>query len=755
MTNAEREAFELLPDDERQCEVCKTTCFMSAISCKCSSDILVCLRHYSSLCKCSAENRTLRYRYTLDELLPLLRNLKTKAESFDRWADKVKDALDRSTPKSLTLNELKALLAEADGKHFPKSDLIQTLVNAVEDSEKCASVIKQLDLNKIRTRNSNDNRSKLTLEEITLFCEEIDSLACVLDEEKIIKDLLERTTQFEKDSERFLEMPLMKCTLTDIEQCINNTDGLCIELPSLNAMTERFKQLKWLKDVNGKRKSAEGFDIDSLKKLMHIGLQLKSAENIVEVLSELQNLVTEAEEWEENAQSLLNKPCTDVMTEVEELVKEAADIEVYLPSENLLVDSLNSTNEWFKMLNEMNGLEFYPYLNSVEELIKRSKNIPFYLSEAEKLKTYVGAAHSWKEKTSRTFLRKSSALTLMEALSPRMQMSPTKLKRKHQEDDGTYIKLTDDMDPAAVVAVFKDAEEREMKAIKNLRSLNLAKSLDPADGALFCVCFKSLSNMMMQCELCKDWFHSTCVQLPKLASIKMKGNLRNALMYMGFKDSKFLCPNCYRTRRPRLESILSLLMSLQKLRTRLPEGEALQCLTERAMNWQDRARHLLQTSEMEACTTKFNQIAQKFTEAAARVKTEKIISAELKKAAKNPELHIKMQQIALLSGLMDDKDDSGCGSPDHSISSEDVMFKDNDLTTDEHAYSLTASKVDEKDCILQLSTHCFQQLEDLVLEGDLLEVSLDETQQLWQLLQASRDCDKNPFLIDFDVSTIL
>ena len=33
---AEREAFELLPDDERQCDHCKTTCFLSAITCPCS-----------------------------------------------------------------------------------------------------------------------------------------------------------------------------------------------------------------------------------------------------------------------------------------------------------------------------------------------------------------------------------------------------------------------------------------------------------------------------------------------------------------------------------------------------------------------------------------------------------------------------------------------------------------------------------------------------------------------------------------------
>lgn len=35
-TRTERETFELYPDDERQCEYCKTTCFLSAITCECS-----------------------------------------------------------------------------------------------------------------------------------------------------------------------------------------------------------------------------------------------------------------------------------------------------------------------------------------------------------------------------------------------------------------------------------------------------------------------------------------------------------------------------------------------------------------------------------------------------------------------------------------------------------------------------------------------------------------------------------------------
>ena len=103
---------------------------------------------------------------------------------------------------------------------------------------------------------------------------------------------------------------------------------------------------------------------------------------------------------------------------------------------------------------------------------------------------------------------------------------------------------------------------------------------------------------------------------------------------------KFLCPLCMRSRRPRLETILSLLVSLQKLPVRLPEGEALQCLTERAMSWQDRARQALATDELSSALAKLSVLSQRMVEQAAREKTEKIISAELQKAAANPDLQV-------------------------------------------------------------------------------------------------------------------
>ncbi len=40
-TDGDRVCFELMPDDERQCDACKTTCFLSAISCLCKPSMLI------------------------------------------------------------------------------------------------------------------------------------------------------------------------------------------------------------------------------------------------------------------------------------------------------------------------------------------------------------------------------------------------------------------------------------------------------------------------------------------------------------------------------------------------------------------------------------------------------------------------------------------------------------------------------------------------------------------------------------------
>ncbi|KAK2081885.1 Lysine-specific demethylase 5D, partial [Saguinus oedipus] len=88
-------------------------------------------------------------------------------------------------------------------------------------------------------------------------------------------------------------------------------------------------------------------------------------------------------------------------------------------------------------------------------------------------------------------------------------------------------------------------------------------------------------------------------------------NLTSSLLLAWWEwDTKFLCPLCMRSRRPRLETILSLLVALQRLPVRLPEGEALQCLTERAIGWQDRARKALASEDVTALLRQLAELRQ-------------------------------------------------------------------------------------------------------------------------------------------------
>lgn len=146
-----------------------------------------------------------------------------------------------------------------------------------------------------------------------------------------------------------------------------------------------------------------------------------------------------------------------------------------------------------------------------------------------------------------------------------------------------------DASPSPQILAFKEGEQKEKEGMLRRRHTNTQHP--PAPGAPACVCGQPPGPSMLQCQLCQDWFHAGCVAWPRL------GAQRPSPAWWEW-DAKVLCPLCQRSRRPRLETILALLVALQKLPVRLPEGEALQCLTERAITWQHRARHLLASPEL-------------------------------------------------------------------------------------------------------------------------------------------------------------
>ncbi|KAK1899165.1 Lysine-specific demethylase 5B-B, partial [Dissostichus eleginoides] len=179
-----REArYDHLQDDERQCSRCRTTCFLSALTCPCSPGVLVCLHHVSHLCSCPLSRYTLNFRYSLDDLLPMMEAVKHRAQMYDDWASNVSETLEAKLEKKKGLPVFRSLLSQSESKLFPENDLLRRLRIVASDAEKCSAVAQQLLNGKRQTRNRCGNGkscSQLTVEELRSFVRQLYNLSCSL-----------------------------------------------------------------------------------------------------------------------------------------------------------------------------------------------------------------------------------------------------------------------------------------------------------------------------------------------------------------------------------------------------------------------------------------------------------------------------------------------------------------------------------------------------------------------------------------------
>ncbi|KAL4712565.1 hypothetical protein ACJJTC_007581 [Scirpophaga incertulas] len=295
----------------------------------------------------------------------------------------------------------------------------------------------------------------------------------------------------------------------------------------------------------------------------------------------------------------------------------------------------------------MQSKDLYPYMHSVEALVKRSLSIPLVLYEKDQLAAALASAKEWKRGAADMFLKKKWCQSLLEALSPRTDWSPLSggARRRGKGgmggssspppsslEAGLFLRhFSEEATPSEIVAAFKQSEMKELVIAKELRARNMRKEVraPPSAGVTFCICQKRQYGVMTQCELCKDWFHATCVASANEA--REDSPMGSESGHPSVPPPKFLCPDCMRTKRPRLDKILALLVWLQKLPVRLAEGEALQCVTERAMAWQDAARALMANPAIINLLSASSNSTAAAKAQANKEKAEKL-NAELKKA---------------------------------------------------------------------------------------------------------------------------
>lgn len=186
--------FNTLPDDERQCDHCKTTCYLSALTCDCDDDKLVCLPDMSHLCKkCSSDKFVLKYTFRLDELVTLLKNLEERLEEYGSLKLNLKKTLDfleqqqiqptyssAASTSSMSSNEdtkmdIKELIELRDKieeLNVPKNTKLVSMLNAHLDK----IIFLQEKINNYLDNNLIVEDDRLTFEEFDLFINSLNKM---------------------------------------------------------------------------------------------------------------------------------------------------------------------------------------------------------------------------------------------------------------------------------------------------------------------------------------------------------------------------------------------------------------------------------------------------------------------------------------------------------------------------------------------------------------------------------------------------
>jgi len=385
---AEKEAFELLPDDERQCDICKTTCFLSAVTCSCNESKRACLHHAKQLCLCPPSKRCLRYRYTLDELLDLISRIKESHADFELWARRAKQALDACNCQRLDVSTFRKFVHEAHDKKFPSCPLLDKLIATINEADKCSAVVIQLVTKKVCTRRresgeSNKYAVKLAIDQLENFHKEIATLPCSIKEQTLISDLVTKVKQFQTKVVK--EVNSVELNLCQLEKLLEFDMSFDVDIPEVTVLRQAIQQAKWLEEATGCLSSSINITLDKLQKLIDNAVAVVVHPSCQPVLSELQNLLKTSDNFEQKALHIMNSRSKCRMDILERFIDESREVAVHLPAVTKLKEVITAAREW-KTEVETEKTSDKPCFELVDNLVNRGRQLPVmldYISELE------------------------------------------------------------------------------------------------------------------------------------------------------------------------------------------------------------------------------------------------------------------------------------------------------------------------------------------------------------------------------------
>ncbi|KAG6289044.1 hypothetical protein E4U09_005221 [Claviceps aff. purpurea] len=579
-----REEESGLDEDEQCCTYCKTFAYLSRFKCEHSGKTL-CIAHagYHACCDATEEKRfggeghTLIYRVPDESLAATYEKVIEKARMPEVWEEKYAKMLVEETTPSLKC--LRAILHEGERIPFelPSLPILKEFVDRCNDWVEEAT---NYTVRKQQNRRKNEKAWQSGMRKsIGNACQE----------------------QKEREARH----------VSNIHRLLRDAEHIGFDCPEIAQLRERAAAIKEFQ-VNAARvlENTIAIPMETIEELLEEGRSFNVDTPEIERLSK----VLEQTRW--NAKARTNRGVVLSLQDVRDIIEDGQRLEIPPYNDHLTFyrDQLQAGETWEIKAQQLITAEVvhYPQLEALsnqvhvnalpvsQDTLAQVDRILHKQREAHR--QILEITHRCRDKSFRNrpkYVEVVDVIRNLEDLNskPNGTLDLENERKRHEDWMRKGKKLFGKSN--APLHILKSHLEYVLERnadcfdvdndTPRLPAEPVSREVTPEQGAarfgdrsrqVFCICRKIEAGMMIECELCHEWYHYKCL---KIARGKVK------------EDDKYTCPICdYREKiprdaaRPKLEDLMSLADEMHQLPFQPEEEEVLNNIIDNAQTFRDR-----------------------------------------------------------------------------------------------------------------------------------------------------------------------
>lgn len=595
---------DVLDEDEQCCSYCKAFAYLSRFKCHQSGKVL-CISHAGNHACCdeTEQNRylgaghTLYYRKTEEMMAAAHAKVIDKADTPEQWEEKYEKLLDEEVTPSL--KSLRGLLHEGERIPFdlPSLPILKEFVDRCNEwVDEATNYIVRKQQNRRKnerawqtgTRRSVGNsyqdlkeRESRKVSNIYRLLREAERIGFDCPE---VAQLQERATaikDFQANASRALENGA-SLSLDAIEELLEEGRSFNVDTPELDQLSRMLDQMRW----NEKARASRGLflTLSDVQELIDDGKRL-DIPSYNDHYKFYNDQMLAGQSWEAKASELIRAEFVHY-PQLEALSNQVKNGALPVSKETLAaVDQiLHKQREAHRQILDITercrdpDFRKRPMYNEVVEVTKKLEDLNSKPNGTLDLENERKRHEDWMRKGKRLFGKSNAPLHIL---------------KSHLE----YV-LERNLD---CFDTEHDTPRLPAEPVSREQTPDESKALDDnRHRQVFCMCRKIEAGMMIECELCHEWYHYKCL---KIARGKVK------------EDDKYTCPICdWRTKiprdaaRPKLEDLIQLIDEVPGLPFQPEEEDILERIIANAQTFRDyiaRYCNPVLSTEAEAETQRF------------------------------------------------------------------------------------------------------------------------------------------------------